>query len=310
MTERNALVLAAVTSMTWGLTGVFVRLLPPLSPVTIAAGRLVIALVAVLPLLLLLREQRRAFATALGYPVSYWLALLLAGYYLLATAAFQMAPVAEVALLLSTPPLFILTIRGFRGDPASRAEIGGALLAMCGMALILVPKISVGSGQSTQHLLGDLIALCAAGLTAVYAYTYQIVALRGTAPETSGVSVLTFAMGSVIFCVMALLVPSPAGLENLDLKAKGIFLLLGIVSTAVPTIGFAVVAKRLPAIITSMISLFIPLFSAVFAYLLLGERLSLMFLVGCALVLLGVAMIVRKNQGGQNKPPAQESTTK
>lgn len=94
MTERNALWVAAVTSLTWGLTGIFVRLLPSISPLTVTAGRLVIAFVVVLPALILFRDTRRGFKTALGRPIAYVLALLLSGYYLLATAAFQMAPVA------------------------------------------------------------------------------------------------------------------------------------------------------------------------------------------------------------------------
>jgi drug/metabolite transporter (DMT)-like permease len=89
-----------------GLTGIFVRLLPSLSPLTVTAGRLFVALTVVLPILGLFRESRQSFKSAMGRPIAYVLALLLAGYYLLATAAFQMAPVAEVALLLSTPPLF------------------------------------------------------------------------------------------------------------------------------------------------------------------------------------------------------------
>jgi hypothetical protein len=39
--------------------------------------------------------SRQSFKSAVGRPLAYVLALLLAGYYLLATAAFQMALVAE-----------------------------------------------------------------------------------------------------------------------------------------------------------------------------------------------------------------------
>jgi len=85
----------------------------------------------VLPILGLLRSSRRSFRSALRHPAAYVLALLLAGYYLLATAAFQMAPVAEVALLLSTPPLFVLAFRRVRGDIPGRAEIAGAVLGRC-----------------------------------------------------------------------------------------------------------------------------------------------------------------------------------
>ena len=285
---------AALTSLTWGFTGIFVRLLPPIPPLTVTAGRLVIAFAVVLPLLLGFQSTRYAFRQALGYPASYVLALLLAGYYLLATAAFQMAPVAEVALLLSTPPLFVLAIRGIRGELSSRAEIIGALLAVGGIALILFPKMSFAGNQAMLHVFGNLLAMCAAFLTATYAYLYRVLVERGRVPEASGVSLLTFLLGGLMMSLGAVFVPTPTGLNHLDGHDVLVFLGLGVVSTAVPTLGFALASKHLPAIITATISLFIPLFSGVFAYLILGERLPMVFLAGCVLVLWGVFMIIRK----------------
>jgi len=290
------LLVAAVTSLTWGLTGVFVRLLPSISPLTVTAGRFVIALAAALPLLVLCRDTRLGFKSALGRPVAYVLALLLVGYYLLATAAFQMAPVAEVALLLSTLPLFVIVIRGLRGERSTRTEISGALLAAGGIALILVPKMSFAGDRATPHLYGNMIAMGAAALTAVYAYTYRILAERGRAPETGSIALLTFAIGGAILVGAVSLTPAPSGLASLDSGALRVFLGLGLLSTAVPTLGFALASRRLPAMITATISLFIPLFGGLFAYLILGEGLSRMFLAGCVSVLLGVAMIVRQGR--------------
>jgi drug/metabolite transporter (DMT)-like permease len=237
---------------------------------------------------------------ALRFRVSYALALLLAGYYLLATAAFQMAPVAEVALLLSTPPLFVLAIRRIRGESSSRAEISGALLAICGIAIILVPQISFAGAQSRQHFYGNIIAICAAALTAVYAYTYRILAERERSPESIGVSLLTFAIGGLTLALTVMLKQAPSGLSNLDASAVFVFLGLGVLSTAIPSLGFAVASKRLPAIITATTSLFIPMFSGLFAYLILGERLSILFLAGSVFVLWGVAMIIRNSRVRKN----------
>jgi drug/metabolite transporter (DMT)-like permease len=298
MTERQALLCAATTSLTWGLTGVFVRLLPAIPPLTIAAGRLVIALAAVLPVLALSPDTRHGLGNALRYPCSFVLALLLAGYYLLATTAFQMAPVAEVALLLSTPPLFVLVIRTVRGEPSSPGEIRGAVLAVSGIALILAPKMSFSAEQSGLHFWGNVIAICASASTAIYAHTYRVLAEQKRAPQTSGVSVLTFAMGGAILTLAAGLAPTSSGLAELKSGDLPVFLALGVLSTAVPTLGFAMAAKRLPAIITATISLFIPLFSGFFAYLILGERLSALFVAGCALVLWGVSMIARGGRKG------------
>jgi len=298
--ERNALLAAGLTSMMWGLTGVFVRMLPHLSPLTVTAGRLLVALVVVLPVLGFFRSSRQSFKSELGRPVAHVLAWLLAGYYLLATAAFQMAPVAEVALLLSTPPLFVLAFRRVQGDTPSSIEIGGALLAVSGITLILVPKMSFAGDMPIHHLTGNILAMCAAGLTAFYAYMYRILAERGAAPETMGVALLTFVSGSVIMALMVGFVPIPSVWGKLNGHALLVFLGLGVLSTAIPTIGFAVASKRLPAVVTAMISLFIPLFAGLFAFLILGEKLSPMFIPGGILVLGGIAMILRQGPGKAN----------
>jgi|GEM_PF-3660809 len=86
--ERNALLAAGLTSLMWGFTGILVRLLRALSPLTVTAGWLLVALVVTLPILWLFRSSHQSLKSALGRPVAYVLALLLAGYYLLATAAF------------------------------------------------------------------------------------------------------------------------------------------------------------------------------------------------------------------------------
>jgi drug/metabolite transporter (DMT)-like permease len=294
--EKNALLAAGLTSMMWGVTGIFVRLLPPLSPLLVTAGRLLIALIAVVPVLVLYRASRQSLRSVLWRPVAYVLALLLAAYYLLATAAFQMAPVAEVALLLSTTPLFVLAFRKACGDRPTRSELGGALLAMSGIALILAPKMSLAGGMPMQHLTGNFLAICAAGLTAFYAYLLRRLSARGVAPETTGIAFLTFLAGSILLLLMVGLTSSASGWRSLDADALLMFVGLGVLCTAIPTMGFALAARRLPAVVTATISLFIPVFAGLFAFLILGEKIAPMFIPGGVLVLAGVAMILQQSR--------------
>ena len=228
--------------------------------------------------------------------MAYVLALLLAGYYLSATAAFQLAPVAEAALLLNTSLLFVIFLRGMQGMPPVRAEILGTFLAMGGMALIMVPKITFGGQAPVQHLYGHLSAIGAAVLNALYAFTYRFLAEQGRAPEASSVSILTFAAGSMVLIVVLSLTPTPSGSTDLNGSSLLVFLGLGILSTAVPTVGFAITSKRLPSIVTATISLFTPVFAGLFAFLILGESISMTFMAGCLLVLGGVALVIRQNE--------------
>lgn len=296
MTERSALAIAVATALTWGLTGIFVRLLPGLSPLVITAVRMLIALASALPLLVFSGTNGGALvglAAALRRPMVYFLAFLMVGYYLLATTAFQRAPVAEVALLISTQPLFILAIRAVRGDKPAASEIGGALLAIGGMLVILVPGLNAESATA-QHLGGSMMALGAAILSASYAYIYRHLSERRRAPETGAVSLLTFALGSAILLGALSQTTTPSGLSHASLEDLALLLGLGVVSTAIPTIGFSMASRALPAIVTATISLLVPLFSGLFGYLVLAERLSSTFIIGCIPVFIGVAMIIRQ----------------
>jgi drug/metabolite transporter, DME family len=102
---------AGLTAVMWALTGIFVRLLPAVSPLAVTPGRLLGAPIVALSIFATSSAKRSSLNEAIKNPVAYALAFLLAGYYLLATAAFQLAPVPEVAVLLSTPPLFVLALR-------------------------------------------------------------------------------------------------------------------------------------------------------------------------------------------------------
>lgn len=293
--DPAALAAAGLTAALWGLTGIFVRLLPPLAPEVISAGRLVVALAVALPLLALSAGGRQATRGALAHPVAYLLALLLAGYYLLATAAFQMAPVAEVALLLSTPPLFVLAYRSVSGDRPAGHELAGALLACAGVAVILAPRLDLSNTVADHRLTGDGLAIGAAALTAGYAWLYRRLAQRPGAPGALGVTFLTFLLGSIVLAGPAF---ASGALIEMTTGARqiGLLLCLGVLCTAIPSLGFAYASRRLAPVATASISLLIPLFAALFAHLVLHEAVSPTLLPGGALVLGGLAWMLRKSK--------------
>lgn len=287
----KALLAAVVTAGAWGLTGIFVRLLPPLSPVAITAGRLLVALAVAAPLIGLFPSMRQCLLGASRLPVAYVLAGALAVYYLLATAAFQMAPVAEVALLVSMPPLFVLAFRYVAGDKPTLREATGAVVAVGGVALILLPRLALNEPLATTRLAGDLLAICAAAATAFYAYAYGRLAERQRAPEPMGVALLTFMLGASLLAALAFVLPAPES-AGMDRKAILMLLGLGVVSTAIPSLAFAIASRFLPSVLTAAILLLIPLFAGIFAFFVLGEKVSSTTLPGGILILAGIGLIL------------------
>jgi len=282
---------AGLVAVMWGMAGVFVRLLPPVSPVAITAGRLLVALLVSIPFIAFSAKNRYSLISSLGQPAAYILAMLLAGYYFLATIAFQLSPVAEVALFLSTPPLFVLTFKRFHGDSPLRTEVIGAVVAIVGIMLILAPNIINSTDSGFERIIGDLLAFASAGLSGLYVYIYRNLAETHSAPDPVGVTFMTFLLGGVILGIVILSLQIPT-----DILYSGNNLLailgLGIFSTAISSTVFAIASKHLPAVVTATILLLIPVFAGIFAYLILGEKLSPLMIPGGIMVLSGIAMIL------------------
>lgn len=306
--DRIGLLAAFLTAATWGMTGVFVRLVPALSPLSVTAARLLVALAVAVPLVLWLRRASLAPA-ALARADAWRLAALLAAYYLIATTAFQLAPVGEVALLLALGPLLVLAWRALRGLPVRRAELAGAALAIGGVGVVmlpvllasgvlvpyglLVPQEGLGPApQSAARATGNLLALLGSVVIASYAAYYRALGEQGRAPDTLAVSLLAFGGGGVGLGLLSL---SPAaGFDPAALGATDLLYLLGLgtLSTAVPSIGYAMASSRLPAVVTTSMTLLVPVFAILAAYLFLGERPSATLLPGAVLVLAGLWLVV------------------
>src|SRR5262245_37431845 len=237
--NRSALATAVLTAAMWGLTGIFVRLLSAINPLAVTSWRLLIAVASVLPIFATRVAHRWDLKRTLTHPVAYVLASLLVSYYLLATASFQLAPVAEVALLLSTSPLFVLTLQRLQGDAPTRLEIIGAILSITGIALLLSPRLTVMGGFAKAHLFGDALALYASAMISLYALLYRHLQKHSIAPEPTTLTLLTFLFRAAALIGIAWPFPITISLEKLSGRSLLSLLGLGVLCTAIPSLGFA-----------------------------------------------------------------------
>lgn len=289
----SALLLVFISSIAWGLTGVLIKLLPSVSPFTLTYHRLLIAIFVSLPIILFLYRKKLEKFKSLKNPFTWVLSSLMVGYYLTATAAFQLAPVAEVSLLLTISPLFVLILRYILGQKNQKHEYFGAVLAFIGVTYILIPNISLSSELLMKHLLGNTFSILSAVLTACYATLYRSLYLKGSEPDTLIVSLITLALGSAV--LFGFREPSIfLSAEDIGWKNKQIYLLLGIFCTAVPTIGFAIASKKLPPVITASTSLLILIIASTFAYFILNEVIPKTMVFGSFIILIGLGIMLTR----------------
>ena len=173
-------------------------------------------------------------------------------------------------------------------------EVLGASLAVAGIALILAPRLILTERFVNARLTGDVLAICAAVLTALYAYLYRYVAKTDVAPEPTSVTIMTFALGSAVLIGILCLVPTTVSLEAFTGRNLLIFSGLAVLCTAIPSFAFAFASKRLPPVVTAIISVLIPLFAGTFAYVILGEKVQSTAIPGSLFVVVGIVMILRQ----------------
>jgi len=300
--DSRGIAIALLSTATWATAGIFIRWLPGWSPFAILSGRFFVATLALLPIVLS-PNIRPGFFYALRSPVIWGLSLPMIGGFLLGTAAFQMARVGEVTLMLSTPPIFVVGYKLLARIRVYKSEGIGTLLAIAGIGLILQPQLRVsssalsssgyGAGISWEALTGYLFALSAAALLAVYTLWFGAIARQSKPVKSINVVFITCLLGCVLSSICTALFSNSDGLTGLNQQAMLVILGLGILPTALSTLCYTIAAQQLPAILAAAILLTEPIFAVLFASVILKESPSLWFGFGSCFVLLGLFSIAK-----------------
>ncbi len=280
--DSVALLAGLLAPATWGLTGVFVRLLHGLPTLSIVAVRLVIAALVLLPWAV---RRRRAFPEVWRSP----LAAAMGAYYIFATEAFARAPVVDVTLLVGSAPVIAIGLESLRGLRPVRQQLAGAIIAVIGLVVFLRP----GGEVSNERAFGYLCAVGAAAVSAAYAVGLRARTHAVRPLDPLALTVMACLIGAVASVLLMggstthWVVPAPTPGEAAYLAV------LGVVCTAVPTLAFGVASARLPAVLTTSLGLMTPLFAALFAAFLLHEWPSLAAIPGALIAIVGVVMVPR-----------------
>ena len=286
--DRLGIALVVLSAATWSLAGVWIELLPGVPVSSVVAGRLAISLLLVGPVALWRwRTLGRPTAAVWG------LAVLMVAYYGLAVAGFRLTNVAEGTLFLNVSPLFAVAWALVRGEQVLPGERWGTALALAGVAVILLPGLVGGGADGLARVMGNAIALAAAGGMAAYSIALDRLRTAGRAPNPLLVTALTFGLGAAGGLAL-LAVRGDAATAGLDgAPAWGALVGLGLVTTAIPTFAYSVASGRLAPILTTTVRLLTPAFGALAAWLVLDEVPSLWLVPGGALVLGGLLLSVR-----------------
>jgi len=212
------------------------------------------------------------------------------------------APVVEVTLLVGMAPVITLGIERLRGREVPPRQVLGVILAVGGLVAFLAPS----EWRMEAKLNGDVLALGAATASALYAVQLRRMGRSNSAPDPVFIAAMACLVGAVGGSALAWIFSSPidAALTPHDI---GMLVLLGALSTALPTAAYSIASARLPTVLTTSLGLSTPLFAALFAGTLLGQWPTQAMLPGVLITLLGLALVVRTpttSQGADRAPRA------
>jgi drug/metabolite transporter (DMT)-like permease len=202
--------------------------------------------------------------------------------FLLQTEGLQRTTASRSGFLTGTlvvlVPLIELAV--FRKRPALPATIG-VLLAFVGMTVLSAPW----SNASNATALGDALTLACA-----LVFAAQIVALGRIAPRHAVLPLLLLQLATI--GALAALAGPVVDAQQFSATPR-LWLALLYLAVFATLLAFGVqtwAQKILPPVRVALISALEPVFAALWAALLIGERLTLRELMGGALIMLGVAV--------------------
>lgn len=293
LSRRHALLLLGVVVLAWGLTWVVSKLLlQHLTPLWAVAARSIVGTLALLALGLALR--RVAWPVKADIPVIVSVGLLHMGAFAaLVSLGLQTVPAGRSVVLAYTTPLWVIPAASlFLREPIGHARKLGLALGVLGLAVIFNPLAFDWSQRDA--VVGNglvlLAALCwAANIVYVRAHRWVTppfelafwqallasAALSGLAYATEGTPVVVWT-------------PALAGL-----LAYG-----GVVGIAVAYWAAVNVNRALPASVTSMGLLGVPVFGLLCSAVILHEPISPSLLAGMLLIVGGIVAGVVERRGG------------
>lgn len=264
---------------------IFVRFASDASPLAIAAWRLSIAAIILIPIAGM-RKTRTLTKTTMLWCVASGAALAL--HFILWISSLSYTSVASSVLFVTTHPLFVgLGSYLLLKERPTRTLLLGVSFALFGGALIGFGDLQVAG----DALRGDLLAVGGGLMAAIYFMIGQQV--RKTVSATEYVAV-TYGTAALLVLVLCWITQTPV--LGFSPSTVGYLVLLGLIPQLIGHSTFNWALKHLPASHVSILILGEPVGSSLLALLFFAERPTGLNLVGAALILVGIYLSLRNKE--------------
>ena len=285
---------ALFTILVWGTTFVSTKiLLVDFSPIEILFIRFVMGLAALF--LIAPRfmkwmgwQNERLFMLAGFFGVTL--------YYLLENIALTGTLATNVGVIVSVAPFFTAVLERIvnKGNTLSAQFVLGFVVAMAGICFISFAETGIHLSFS-----GDVLALCAAAVWACYSVCMTRISSLGLPTIKATRRVFEYGLLFMLpFLPILGFAPEVEALVNPVNLANLLFLGLGASAACFVTWNFSV--KRLGAVVTSVYIYLVPVITAIASWLVLGERLVPLAMLGVVLTIISQFSFLRRKSSKQD----------
>lgn len=288
--------MAFVTVAIWGSTFVFTKmlLLNGLSPAQIFTLRFIVAYTLLFVFELATRRYSFQLFSASWRDELVMLLLGITGgsiYFLTENAAMLYTTVTNTSLIVCSCPLFamLLVALAYRqSERFTRTQVVGSLLACAGMAVVVM------NGRFVLHLspIGDMLAFGACLCWAVYSLLMKSVTERYS---TFFITRKVFFYGLLTILPYYLVYPGFPSMEIImSPNVLWNLLFLSVVASMVCFLVWNWVIRQLGAVVATNWVYFNPIITILIAWWLLHEHITVWFLLGSLLIIVGMILSGRK----------------
>lgn len=276
-----------LVTILWASSFVLVKLaLTEIGPLTTAGLRYFTAFLVLSPFL------TRKRASSLAKPRT-GLVLILIGLcaYTIGNGAFfwglKYLPATTTSFLMSVNPILIL-LAGiwWLKEVPTRIQVFGVVVCLAGSILFF------SNGLKADEPVGLLITFVGLLGFALFGILSRAVA-REKQVDTLVLTAVPLGFGGGILLILALIIE---GVPNLSLRVGGILLWLALPNTAVAYMLYNHSLRNLTALEMTVMLNLSPLGTALLAWILLGERITLIQLVGMVVLIVGVVLVQQRTR--------------
>jgi drug/metabolite transporter (DMT)-like permease len=295
--QSNAILLLVALGCTWGASFLFIEvLLDEISPIEVVAGRLALGAVAVIGYMLARRLRLQWTPSLLVRMVPIAILGNILPFALISwgqeSVDSGLASVLNATVPISTAAIGAIFLAEER---FTTGRLIGLLLGFAGIVVLTGDDIL----NITDSAVQGQLAVIAAGVCYAGSSTYSRTLLRSFDPAS--LSALQLTIATMICIPLVFLIEGSPNYGSMNLEAWAAILALGLGGTGLAYIVYLWLIEHMGTVRASLVTYIVPIVALFLGWLVLDETIGLNVILGAALIIVGVASVMRGQAPGSER---------